>query len=154
MKSQEISLRKRLEVHTNKTPTCWLWTACTDRGGYGRIRHKGVTQLAHRMAWEITFGPIPNYLCVLHKCDVRTCVRPDHLFLGTLRMNVADMVSKDRIAHTKGSRAGNAKLTEDQVLDIRARFFYGESIKDIAKSMAMTDVAIRNITNRNTWNHI
>lgn len=76
---------------------CWLFSGSGTPNGYGRLRdeRRGST-LAHRFSWEIHFGPVPEGMNVLHRCDVRRCVRPDHLFLGTQADNMADMVAKGR----------------------------------------------------------
>lgn len=101
----------------NKTETCWLWTkaVCKSRG-YGRITIDKISKSAHRVSWELTYGPIPHGMSVLHKCDNRICVNPDHLFLGTQKDNMIDMVSKGR--SSRGSKNAFAKLTEDKVLNI------------------------------------
>lgn len=77
-----------------RTP-CWMWTASCGHG-YGRLNTGERVHRAHRVAWGIAHGSIPDGLCVLHKCDNPPCVNVDHLFLGTLKDNVRDMVSKGR----------------------------------------------------------
>ena len=81
---------------------CWLWTGSKTgpgpytTGGYGTVYWRGEYLLAHRVMWELANGPIPEGMHVLHRCDVRNCVRPDHLFLGTHQDNMADMARKGR----------------------------------------------------------
>ena len=95
---------------------CWLWTASLHHNGYGQInlgRKSSKSGRAHRVSWEIHNGPIPDGALVLHKCDVRSCVNPHHLFLGTDATNMADMIDKGRARHPR-------KLTTEQVERIRA----------------------------------
>lgn len=79
---------------------CWVWTAATTRIGYGvfAVSRKRKNVRAHRFAWELTHGPIPDGLCVCHACDNPPCVRPDHLWLGTSEDNTADRHRKGRTA--------------------------------------------------------
>lgn len=105
-----------------KSNGCWLWTGRCDEKGYGRVGFGGRANIgAHRVAWELTQGPVPLGLCVLHRCDTPSCCNPDHLFLGTNRDNVIDRHLKGR---SKNLDAGHlhpkAKLTQSAVAQMRA----------------------------------
>lgn len=117
-----IKIRFWYRVQKQEGDGCWLWTGQLTKGGYG-ITANGKTVSAHRVSYEMHYGPIPKGMCVLHKCDVRHCVRPDHLRLGTHRENIHDMIAKGRQRWVclKGEDSGRAKLTETAVLDIRTR---------------------------------
>lgn len=91
------SVESRFWSKVQKTDDCWLWRATRFPKGYGQIKIKGRRRLAHRVAWELTNGPIPDGLQVCHHCDNPPCVRPDHLFLGTQSDNIQDAVSKGRM---------------------------------------------------------
>jgi hypothetical protein len=92
----------RLWAKVDKTPTCWLWRGAKSRG-YGRFKVDTVhAPRVHRIVWELTHGPIPTGLSVLHRCDTPACVNPAHLFLGTQRDNVYDAIEKGR--HRIGDR--------------------------------------------------
>src|ERR1700743_415846 len=75
---------------------CWLWLRAFEPGAYGKIQIKGKCVGAHRMSWQVHKGPIPEGKLVLHKCDVRLCVNPDHLFLGSYFDNTMDAITKGR----------------------------------------------------------
>ena len=97
--------------------SCWLWTASTNGHGYGVIGADGKLQKAHRVSWNLANGPVPEGLCVLHRCDTPPCVNPGHLFLGSHAENMADMNAKGREA--RGEANGQSKLTATQVVEIR-----------------------------------
>lgn len=126
MKAEPVEVR--LWRRVDKTGECWLWQGTRLRDGYGMIgvRHPKVTQLlVHRVSWELANGPIPAGRQVLHRCDNPPCVRPDHLFLGTNRANVADRVAKGRSRGASRERNAKAKLTSEQVAQIRALYRKG-----------------------------
>lgn len=97
-----MNTTERFFKHVSKTDTCWLWMGAKRGGGYGEFRigsYKDGTRkmvVAHRFSWELHNGAIPKEMQVCHNCDVRNCVNPDHLFLGTQVDNMQDMHSKGR----------------------------------------------------------
>lgn len=135
---------------------CWLWTAATNGGRYGKIRPdtgERKNLLAHRVAWELYRGPIPAGLYVCHKCDNILCVNPDHLFLGTSRDNRQDMVRKQR-GGFRGCRNPKCKLTEASVRSIRLMWAGGRSVGDLAASYCVNKATISNIVSGRTWSHL
>lgn len=135
---------------------CWLWTGATTVWGYGKLTADKKWRMSHRWSYEMAHGPIPEGLAVCHRCDVPACVRPDHLFLGTLRDNTRDMYAKGRAAlmGAEGMKNSHAKLTDKQVLAIRQRFDDGELIVALAVEHGLTRAAISNIVNGRTWKHL
>ena len=123
---------------------CWLWQGCRNRLGYGSVGRYGKTFLAHRVAYEIAVGPIPEGLIVRHECDTPGCVRPDHLAVGTHTDNMRDMHARGRQvnAQRRGAAHGNAKLTDEQVQAIRAAT--GRQ-KDIGEAFGVTQVYVSRI---------
>lgn len=105
--------------------------------------------MAHRLAYEAHRGPIPADMQVCHRCDVRACINPDHLFLGTIRDNQADKVSKNRQA--KGEKVHLSKLSETQVHEIRAAT---GTKTDIGQRFGVSRQAVGLIKRRAVWKHI
>ncbi len=137
---------------------CWEWTGTkikigkSGRGGYGTIG-LGAASLGkgyvHRVSYELHIGKIPAGMFVLHRCDNRLCVNPDHLFLGTAKDNALDAVAKRRMAY--GDRSGSAKLTQPNVDDIRNRIASGESQSSIAARFGVSQSQISNINRGRSW---
>lgn len=99
---------------------CWLWDGALSGKGYGRLNIEKRMVQAHRFSWEIHYGAIPDGLQACHKCDVRCCVNPEHLFLGTQSENLQDMVAKGRDNPLRGEEHPKTSLTEADVRSIRA----------------------------------
>jgi hypothetical protein len=136
-------------VDVKEGGSCWLWRGGLFETGYGAFRHNGQTQLAHRFAAVLNFGPIPDGLNVCHKCDVKACVNPEHLFLGTHRDNMLDASVKGRMAH--GERTGGAKLTAKDVSEIRQSTM---THAWLARHYGVDDSNIYCIRKRKTWKHL
>jgi hypothetical protein len=128
-----------------------LWNGKPNTSGYGVMRYLGVHWLAHRAAYAMKVGEIPEGLQVLHRCDVRACVNPAHLFLGTNAENVADKISKGRQRNAKGENHPNSKLTAEQVLAIRADT---RIHREIAADYGLCKSAVGYIKRRKLWQHI
>jgi hypothetical protein len=109
---------------------CWLWQGSRRDNGYGQFAWRPRSLSVHRIAWELANGPIPDGFMVLHRCDVRHCVRNDgvnsHLFLGTPRDNTADMYDKGRDRRAQ-------PLSQDTITAIRAAYAAGDKLATIAK---------------------
>lgn len=130
---------------------CWLWTASKNNMGYGQfgVKTGDGMRKSHRVAWELSRGPVPDGQCVLHRCDRPACVNPDHLFLGTKRENTLDMFAKKR----DGMRLARA-LTVAQVADIRRRAGSGETQASICADFSMARGSITKIVNRRTYKDV
>lgn len=149
-----ISMNKKLErfvKKTRKTKTCWLWQGTKDREGYGYFKNCNHLITVHRFSYMLHFGRIPKGLDVLHKCDIRNCVNPQHLFLGTQRDNNIDRNNKGRDNSPKGEQHSMSKLTEEQVREIRRLRALGLKYKDIAALFGVTKTNIFCVATRKTW---
>jgi len=110
---------------------------------------------AHRVAWELAYGRIPEGLIVCHKCDVPACVEPSHLFLGGHKENMLDKEAKGRGVHPRGAASAQAVLTEEDVVGIRAAYASGSTtMVDLAKLHGCDWTTIRSVVNRRTWKHL
>lgn len=170
------TIAARFEKKVEKTDGCWLWRGSIINGGYGMMLADGKNELAHRISYRLHKGEIPEGMLVLHKCDVRHCVKPDHLFAGTQVDNMKDMVDKGRHysavrphavargarhgTHTKpesvhrGDKHPGALLTAASVLRIRDQVAQGVMHKDLAAEYGVKTRTITAVVSRQTWKHI
>jgi hypothetical protein len=146
----EVRFWRRVE----KGDGCWPWLGAVSRYGYGIFASApGRAGRAHRIAWELTHGAIPEGLFVCHHCDNRICVRPDHLFLGTPADNMRDMARKGR--GPSGENSGSAMLTDNDVLEARRlRAEQGMPFKDLAALYGVNSKTMRRAVYGHSWSHL
>jgi hypothetical protein len=125
---------------------CWLWTSSTNFYGYGVLWWGTGRLMAHRLSWRLANGEIPGGLVACHKCDVRCCVNPDHLFLGTQVDNMQDCSRKERFPHSR--------LNAEKVRAARLRMADGESCLTVARSFGVGEATMYDIRARITWKHV
>lgn len=128
---------------------CWLWRLALKNDGYGVATAKRKCVRAHRLSWELFRGKIPVEMNVLHHCDVRHCVNPDHLFLGTHKDNSVDMVNKGRSLF--GEKHNQAKLSTKEVIAILTS---KQSHRRLAKEYGVCAGMICHIKAGRNWKHI
>lgn len=156
-------------VDTSGGPdACWPWTGGRNALGYGRIHvggSRGRRLFAHRLAYEIAVGPLAANAC--HRCDNPPCCNPAHIFDGSQRDNILDAASKGRIAsgddhglrkhpeaRERGERHHNARLTEQQVVEIRIAADTRQDYNDIGRRYGVTRVTVNEIALGRKWKHV
>lgn len=161
-KKQDLATRFWSKVDTSDE--CWIWVGSQRSNGYGCVYNDGRTRSAHRVAYELANGTIPEGLMVLHRCDNRICVSPSHLFLGTAHDNRHDAQQKGRLptgkqhwSHqtpehtTKGERHGSAKLTWEQVREMRQKYADGIPYRILAQELNITTRQAAYIVSGKKW---
>jgi hypothetical protein len=142
---------ERFFSFVEKTDSCWLWTGCCNKQGYGRFRFAGKTYFAHRLIYIHCFGD-PGKLEICHASGIKckkNCVNPDHLREDTNSANQKDKILDGTIL--QGEKNHKSKLTSEQVLEIRSS---PESQKELAKKYNVNSEAISKIKLRKTWSHL
>lgn len=149
------------EDRIDKTGHCWEWIGPKDRDGYGQLTlgKRGTQVRAHRYSWELSNGPIPEGMFVLHRCDNPSCVNPRHLFLGTQTDNMRDMVAKGRGPDVSGESNPRAKLSREDVRQIirHARHVphhKGLTHQELAKRFGVSKSLISQIAQKRIWREI
>ena len=152
-KEEEMEMLERFwgKVDMGNPDECWEWMAYKLKGRYGRFRLGRMIYYAHRLAWQFTYGAIPEGLCVCHYCDNPGCVNPYHLFLGTHADNIHDATEKGRMC--RGEDQHFSKLTKNEVLKIRGLLTEGKQTQsDIADGFGVSCQSVTNIKHGKTWN--
>lgn len=152
MARPRIPLSQKIEQSIVRIPEsgCWIWMKSVNHRGYGHTcLGRGTHISAHRASYEEKYGPIPNGLMALHSCDVRSCVNPDHIFLGTQQDNMTDKVNKKRQAN--GEKHGMSKLTKEQAFEAK---FGTEKASSLSKRFGCSATIIRQIRNGDYWKHL
>lgn len=159
--SEADKLRFREMYDVNEVSGCWVWRFGKTKSGYGKFafvrrleaENQKVTKMAHHVAFNIAYGRWPAAgLLLMHSCDRTSCVNPAHLAEGTPKQNSEDMTRKGR--QTRGEDLHTNKLTEPQVIEIRAKFDAGSSINDLGKEFGVTPGNIWFIGKRKSWKHL
>ncbi len=132
---------------------CWEWTGPL-RKGYGAMAYFRRSIGAHKFSWLISNGNIPEGLFVLHKCDTPTCTNPSHLWLGTPKENMEDMIQKKRDKKLKGTEIKNSKLTEDKVQEIKRMLREEKTPQEIVNHFNISLSSIYDIKDGRTWKHV
>lgn len=146
-----LSMPERLEYYSIPISECGciIWIGGVDKDGYGKIYFENRNDRAHRVAYKLAFGDIPEGLLVCHKCDTPSCINPNHLFIGTSQDNINDRTVKNR--GIKGSTVGVSKLKESDIQMIRADT---RTQQAIANDYNVSQAVISSIILRKTWKHI
>ncbi len=150
---QNSSAQFRLEALSMPEPNsgCWIWMRTINTAGYAHLTYLGKSHRGHRLSWKIYKGQIPIGMYVLHHCDNRACINPDHLFLGTAADNMVDMIKKNRQRHDRGELASRAILTEQDVLEIRASTL---SMKELVRKYGVHRNTIDAVRLRQSWKYL
>ncbi len=133
---------------------CWEWIGAKMTQGYGHMRVNGKNRPSHRILFELEGIVLTSKDCILHKCDNRCCVNPDHLIIGTQRENALDMAQKGRARGPVGINNANSKLTEENVRVIRNDIALGCTYQELASRFHVSRPTISYLAQGKTWKHV
>lgn len=144
------AMKERLLREVDIIPDfCWNWTGPCGSHGYGQITFESKGYLVHRVMYEACNGPIPPGMFVCHRCDNRRCINPAHLFIGSPKDNIHDMINKGR-----DCLDSNLKLLDSEVVEIRFQLSQGHRQRDIAKIFGISQATVSRINNRHSYDWV
>ena len=138
------------KVNAQGTEQCWVWGASVGKTGYGQFKLGRKVHRAHRVAWMLEYGTIPEGMYVLHRCDNPSCVNPRHLFLGNQQDNMDDMCSKGRQSICTGEQHPRARLTQLAVRIIRI-YYPALTCPQLGAVFNVSHATIRRVVKYETW---
>lgn len=142
----------KIFMKTTITDDCWLYNGSTGKDGYARFRYDGKYKVVHRFIYETFYGPLKKEQLCCHKCDVRNCINPAHIFIGSSKDNLQDMVKKGR--SLTGEKNHKCRIKEDDINKIIEMRKNKETLESIGKKFEVTKHAIYSILNGRTWKHL
>jgi hypothetical protein len=145
-KTSYKNVRERIKENIVEVNGCWEWQKRVARSGYAQIKYEGITTIAHRLSYKVFIGEIPENLLILHKCDNKKCVNPNHLFIGTYSDNMKDMMIKER-------NKKQSNLDKKDILEIRD-LWPKLSIRELAELYKVSTTTIHKIVKNVTWKYI
>ncbi len=148
--SDRLPERFWAKTERREPDSCWPWRGAIGARGYGSIRCFGRSVAAHRVAWFLANSEWPR-LFVCHHCDNRRCINPAHLFVGTAKDNTQDMLRKGRHRVLRGEECPRARLSREDVIEIRTRHAAGLPQAAIGKVFAISKAHVSGIVNRKRW---
>lgn len=163
-KWEHLSTQDRFDRWVDKSGDCWLWLGKLKPDGYAEMVVSGKNIPAHRLSYQLHVGPIPPGLLVCHTCDIRHCVKPDHLWTGTQADNIRDCVAKGR--HTRmggtsperaarGNGLPQAKLTPEKVREMRRLYAAGfGSLSAVGALFGVNGSSAHAVIQGRSWRHV
>lgn len=140
-------IKENFEKKVIKQDGCWGWNGMINAGGYARMSKNNKKESAHRISYIIHKGEIPEGFNINHICHNKICTNPEHLYAGSQKQNVDDMLKANRAKH-------NSVLNEEQVIEIKRLIKEGKSLKDLSKKYKVNSTVISNIRRNKTWRHV